>query len=125
MTIDDAYIVEAGAVVWGATASIVAVLWARIRVLEKTVAKLQAEKAEGDAAKVMIDSCPSPSCPFASAVGLLFCLCLVSCAPKTQEARHFDKSVLIVFRNESPSNSGGVLGAIIEPLKPLLKFVLP
>lgn len=120
MTIDDTMIVSAGAAVWAATSAIVGVLWNRIRTLEKTVARLQAEKAEGDAAKVMIDSCPSQSCPFAGAVGLLLCLSLVSCAPRTAEAGHFDKRILIVVKTEQPPSS-----AVGSMIKPLLNFLLP
>ena len=120
MTINDTYIISAGVTVWGATTGIVAVLWNRIRTLENKVAKLQVEKAEGDAAKLMIESCPSQSCPFAGAVGLLLCLSLVSCAPRTAEAGHFDKRILIVVKTEQPPSS--VVGSMI---KPLLNFLLP
>lgn len=117
MTIDDTYIISAGVTVWGATASIVAVLWNRIRTLENKVAKLQAEKAEGDAAKVMIDSCPHPTCPYGVAA-LMLCLCLSGCAPKTPEV--FDKRIKIVIEHRQPP--GSAVSGIAESLLKLIPF---
>lgn len=116
----------AGAAAWAGTCAIVGVLWKRLQKVQAQLSTLQKESAEGWAICELASNCAIPSCPIRPvvlAMGCALILLLVSCEP-ARVPMAFDKKVLIVFRNESPS-SGGALGAIVEPLKPLLKLVLP
>lgn len=64
MTIDDTLIVSAGAAAWAAVSGAVVTLWKRCTLLESRVADLQEQVSSGDAAKEMINSCPTPACPY-------------------------------------------------------------
>ena len=118
--------VAAGAAAWGGTCAVVGVLWKKTQQLQRKLAGIQEESARGMAICELASNCAIPSCPIRPVVVAMGCaliLCLVSCEP-ARAPMVFDKKVLIVFRNESPT-SGGALGAFIEPFKPLIKLVLP
>jgi hypothetical protein len=81
---------------------------------------LERELAPHRANTEKIRDCPQPECPWLSLIIIGLCLCLVSCAPKTAEARHYDKSILIVVKTEQPASS-----AVGSMIKPLLNLLIP
>ena len=120
--------VTAGAAAWAGTCAVVGVLWKKTQQLQRKLAGIQEESARGIAICELASNCAIPSCPIRPVVQAMACavilgVLLVSCEP-ARAPMVFDKKVLIVFRNESPA-SGGALGAIVEPFKPLIKLVLP
>lgn len=100
-----------------------AIVWlARIvKHKDARIAALESELSEHRASTELIERCPRSACPLRAVAGvLLLCLSLVACVPKTAEARHFDKSILIVVKTEQPASS-----AVGSMIKPLLNFLIP
>ena len=120
MTIDDQNIIMAGAAAWGAALADIGALWKSVCELEKLVARIQNEKSAGAAAIAQLEACPYPSCPYRSSFMLIMLMLFLSGCAASQVPQHFDKRVLIVFKDETPKTFTSSLAVLIQPFTKLI-----